>query len=251
MGLAMSPQYSFRREPGPHREVWRRAYVTRMMLSLVGSLTLVTICFKLPFYGPERVVGWQLTGMPQHETIDLVDIRPQAMEGSAGGVPITRFGESPPEGHEGETEDVEKGSDGEEILPAPVDPTTTLNLTKLDALGTIHEFSEERPEIDGGLPAYYIHIKYPQEAVDQGIEGRMMLSFVVETDGYPSNIEVLQSLHPLCDSSAVQALRRTRFIPGKQRGEAVRVRMRLPVRFRLVEPGTQRKPNTQVIRNHE
>ena len=70
------------------------------------------------------------------------------------------------------------------------------------------------------------------EGIDQGIEGRLVLAFVVEPTGRPSDIEVLHSLHPLCDSAAVDALRKTRFIPGKQNGRVVRVRMRLPVRFR-------------------
>ena len=64
----------------------------------------------------------------------------------------------------------------------------------------------------------------------------VVLAFVVELDGSLSELEVLQSLHPLCDSAAVNALRKTRFIPGRQNGRVVRVRMRLPVRFRLVDP---------------
>ncbi len=66
-----------------------------------------------------------------------------------------------------------------------------------------------------------------------------MLRFVVGTDGRARDIVVMQPLHPLCDSAAVRALRQTTFVPGRQDGKRVAVRMQLPVRFRLVGPGRQ------------
>jgi protein TonB len=109
-------------------------------------------------------------------------------------------------------------------------------LVALEARNAVLEFSEQMPEIEGGVGAYYLNIRYPKAAIEAGVHGRLILSFVVERDGRPSQIEVLQSLHPLCDSSAVRALRQTRFVPGHQNGEPVRVRMRLPVHFKIVTP---------------
>ena len=101
----------------------------------------------------------------------------------------------------------------------------------------ILEYAEIMPEIPGGMGAYYILIEYPDEAISKGIEGSLSLIFTVNQDGTTSDILVERPLHALLDSAAVQALRRTRFIPGRHQGETARVRMRLPVRFQIVEPG--------------
>lgn len=96
-------------------------------------------------------------------------------------------------------------------------------------------FAEEQPELIGGLTSYYLNIEYPEEARLAGVQGRLVLSFVVEPTGQPSEIMVEQSLHPLCDSAAIAALANSRFIAGRHEGKKVPVRMRLPVRFRLID----------------
>lgn len=96
-------------------------------------------------------------------------------------------------------------------------------------------FAEQQPEIVGGISSYYLNIDYPEAAREAGIQGRLLLTFVVEPTGRASNIRIEQSLHPLCDSAAIAALERSRFIAGRQDGKKVPVRMRLPVRFRLID----------------
>jgi protein TonB len=105
---------------------------------------------------------------------------------------------------------------------------------------TILEFAEELPEVQGGMGALYLNIDYPEAARKAGIQGRVVLRFVVERNGSVEHVDVVESLHPLCDSAAVRAVRNTSFVPGRQNGHRVRVRMSLPIRFRLVEPGTLR-----------
>jgi TonB family protein len=92
---------------------------------------------------------------------------------------------------------------------------------------------DKPPEIAGGPGALFMRIQYPAEARRQGIQGRVVLAFTVSPTGWPEQIEVLQSLHPLCDSAAAVAVRKTRFVPGRRDGEAVPIRMRLPIRFEL------------------
>jgi TonB family protein len=94
--------------------------------------------------------------------------------------------------------------------------------------------NDQKPEIVGGMGALYHNIQYPQEARDQGIEGRLRLEFTVQADGKVRNVEVVDSLHPLCDSAAVEGIRSVRFAPAEHRGTAVPARMTLPVRFRLI-----------------
>ena len=199
-------------------------YAVRMMLSLSGSLAVVLLAVHLPLHNVPMAVGWQnapSSVMP----ITLQDVIEQHDEDQSG-VPITMFG--------GE-EKVREGDDEESVqdeAPLPEPPP----LMRLQGRQAALEFSEVQPQIQGGLGAYYIHIDYPQAARDAGIQGRLVLAFTVEKDGSASAVTLLQPLHPLLDSSAVRALRRTRFIPGEHNGEPVRVKMRLPVRFQLVGP---------------
>ncbi len=97
---------------------------------------------------------------------------------------------------------------------------------------------EEMPEFPGGSEALYPYIreilKYPIQAIEQGVEGIVYLTFVVEKDGSMSNIRVLRSIGYGCDEEAMRVVRgMPKWTPGKQRGQAVRVRYNLPICFKL------------------
>jgi TonB family protein len=100
---------------------------------------------------------------------------------------------------------------------------------------------DEMPEFPGGPDALYPYIretlKYPGTAIEQGVEGIVYLTFVVETDGTLSDIKVLRGIGAGCDEEALRIVRgMPKWKPGKQRGVPVRVRYNLPIRFKLQEP---------------
>ncbi|UKK55074.1 energy transducer TonB [Prevotella sp. E2-28] len=77
-------------------------------------------------------------------------------------------------------------------------------------------------------------IKYPPVAEENGIQGRVITTFVVERDGSITDVKVLKSVDPSLDREAVRVVRSMpRWIPGKQKGSPVRVKFTLPVTFRL------------------
>jgi protein TonB len=92
---------------------------------------------------------------------------------------------------------------------------------------------EEMPQVIGGTQAVYKHLEYPPVARMAGIEGMVVVQFVVNTNGEPVNLEVVRSAAPPLDEAALAAVEKLRFIPGKQRGTPVRVKMAIPIRFRL------------------
>ena len=92
---------------------------------------------------------------------------------------------------------------------------------------------EEMPEIIGGIERLYALLEYPELARKAGLEGLVVLQFVVEPDGRVSNIEVVRSAGRLLDEAAIKAVQQLQFKPGRQRGRPVRVRFALPIRFRL------------------
>ncbi|HLT48688.1 MAG TPA: energy transducer TonB [Rubricoccaceae bacterium] len=97
----------------------------------------------------------------------------------------------------------------------------------------IFEVVEQMPELQGGIEGLQRRIQYPEMARRAGIEGRVFVQFVVNEQGVPSDIRVVRGIGGGCDEAAVEAVRQSRFTPGLQRGRPVKVRMSLPVTFRL------------------
>lgn len=92
---------------------------------------------------------------------------------------------------------------------------------------------ETPPVLVGGLASLQENITYPAIAKKAGIQGRVFLQFIVEKSGHVSNIVVTRGIGGGCDEEAVRALSEAHFEPGLQRGKRVRVKMSLPVSFRL------------------
>lgn len=99
---------------------------------------------------------------------------------------------------------------------------------------------ETQPEFPGGTEALKAYIKnemrYPQEAIEKGIEGRVMMTYTVEVDGSLTDIEISKGVDTLLDQEALRIIEAMpKWKPGIQRGQAVRVRYRLPIVFDLNE----------------
>lgn len=92
---------------------------------------------------------------------------------------------------------------------------------------------EQQPELIGGLAALQRVVEYPDFARRAGIQGTVFVQFVVDESGKVVDPQVLRGVHRLLDDAAVEAITQMQFEPGKQRGQEVRVRMSLPVRFQL------------------
>ncbi len=97
---------------------------------------------------------------------------------------------------------------------------------------------EEQPAYPGGDAAFmkYLqdNIKYPEEAKELGIQGRVFVTFVVEVDGSITDVRVLRGIGGGCDEEAIRVVRNMpKWVPGKQRGVPVRVQFNLPVKFTL------------------
>lgn len=97
---------------------------------------------------------------------------------------------------------------------------------------------EEQPEFPGGQAALMKflsdNIRYPVIAQENGIQGRVICSFVVEKDGSITDVQVVRGVDPSLDKEAVRVIQSMpKWKPGKQRGKAVRVRFTLPIVFRL------------------
>ena len=102
----------------------------------------------------------------------------------------------------------------------------------------VYDVVEQMPSFPGGISGLrtYLNqnIRYPAEAQENCVQGRVIVRFVVEKDGHISDVTVLRSVDPSLDKEAIRVVRNMpRWTPGKQEGEPVRVRYNVPVSFRL------------------
>lgn len=105
----------------------------------------------------------------------------------------------------------------------------------------IHQLVDEQPEFPGGMMECMKflakNIKYPTEAIKNGIQGRVIVQMVIQKDGSIADAKVARSVDPMLDAEAIRVVNlMPKWKPGKHEGEAVNVRFTLPVVFKLSDP---------------
>ena len=120
----------------------------------------------------------------------------------------------------------------EPVRSEPLNKPQPVNSTR------VYDVVEQMPSFPGGISGLrtYLNqnIRYPAEAQENCVQGRVVGSFVVGKDGHISDVTVLRSVDPSLDKEAIRVVRNMpRWTPGKQGGEPVRVRYNVPVSFRL------------------
>jgi TonB family protein len=107
-----------------------------------------------------------------------------------------------------------------------------------DTTNAVYEVVEIQPSPPGGMAGWnkYLmeNLRYPTNAQRKGIEGTVIVAFVVNIDGTTTDIEILRSVGGGCDEEVIRIVKGSpKWTPGMQRGTPVRTRMRLPLRFML------------------
>lgn len=217
------------------RRASRRASTYRhsLLLGWTASLGVLLLAVHLPLSSALPRVGWGVPHRPA-ERIPLTEIAPDSEPDEA--TTAARAAQAPPPTQQTrptapapDARVVGQEARAEVPSPATKPPASTPTVWTIADLET----RDHHPRILGGPGALQLHIHYPAAAREQGIQGRLVLTFTVDPDGWARRIHVTQPLHPLCDSAAVAAIRAVRFQPGTYKGTPVPVRMSLPVRFQL------------------
>lgn len=102
----------------------------------------------------------------------------------------------------------------------------------------IFDVVEQMPTFPGGDAALMKYLRdnihYPTVAAENGVQGRVVVGFVVERDGSISDVNILKGQDPSLDKEAMRVVKSMpKWIPGKQNGSSVRVKFQVPVQFRL------------------
>jgi TonB family protein len=117
-------------------------------------------------------------------------------------------------------------------------PKPLEKIKEQDSSVEIQNFAEQMPLFPGGIEAMneYIgkNLKYPVVAMENGIEGKVIVTCVVEKDGSLTECKVAKGIGGGCDEEALKLVKSfPKFTPGKQKGEPVRVQYTLPVKFKI------------------
>ena len=120
----------------------------------------------------------------------------------------------------------------EPVRSEPLNKPQPVNSTR------VYDVVEQMPSFPGGISGLMTYLnqntRYPAVAQENGVQGRVVVSFVVGKDGHISDVTVLRSVDPSLDKEAIRVVRNMpRWTPGKQGGEPVKVRYNVPVSFRL------------------
>ena len=102
----------------------------------------------------------------------------------------------------------------------------------------VFDIVEQMPEYPGGQAALFEfiskNVKYPEDAVKKKVEGKVFVTFVVDTDGKITDVSLMRKVFPSLDAEAIRVISAMpNWIPGRQKGQAVRVKYTVPIMFRL------------------
>lgn len=208
---------------------WKSDYSLHLAVGAVLSVGLVLAAAHLPLYKstPDTPTP------PPPEVVDVQELTPPTPDAKPAPPPSPTPPEVVPDDHiiaeptfEPPDEiDLEPGS--ETTVPPPPEPASEKERDEPFVV------VEQMPEPKGGLSALYENLEYPRAARQAGVEGRVVLQFIVRPDGSVEDVTVLKGVNRWLDKAAIEAVKETEFTPGRQRDRAVPVRMTLPVTFRL------------------
>ena len=207
-------------------------------IGLVVSLLMVIGAFEWRFYEDEDIMSNGASTIDFVETMDI---------------PVTEQPPPPPpkalknikiiavEDIEEIEEEIQINLDIEMTEDLVVEKMAEIIMEEVDEeeYDEIFVIVEQNPVPKGGMAAFYTHvyenIKYPRQAQTLGIEGKVFIQFVVGKDGKLTDITVIRGIGGGCDEEAIRVIKNApNWKAGKQRGRPVRVKMVLPITFRMV-----------------
>lgn len=208
------------------REEYKNQYYNTVMFSLAMVILIFILAFKINVQGKE-IIPYE---MDEQEIVKMeqVEITKQIKTPPPPPRPVVPVEVPDEEVIEDEIIDLNADLDLDAPLDLPPPPPPVE-----DDEPEIFVVVEQQPELIGGIASLQKGIKYPDIARKAGIEGRVFVQFVVDENGDVLNPVVVRGIGGGCDEEAIKAVKRQKFIPGRQRGRPVKVKYSLPVVFRL------------------
>jgi protein TonB len=193
-------------------------------LSLSGALLLVILGFK--FF--PRIETKTIAPIPAQEIVNVEDVEVTRQENRPPPPPRPPVViEAPSDEMLSDIPLLDSEVDLSENTPPP--PPKTDESSDEEYFVAV----EEMPTLVGGITALMQNVEYPEMARRAGIQGRVTVLAYVNENGDVAKAEVLKGIGVGCDEAALGAIKKAKFIPGKQRGRSVKTRISIPIDFRL------------------
>jgi protein TonB len=214
----------------PRNTSLRSYYTINFEIGLIVTLSLLIAAFRMPVQTKSDME----INMDQQEVVSIEEIVQTKQETHAPAPPRPVVPVEVPNSEVFEEEVILFDSEldlGEELsMPTTPPPAPE------DDMEEEHEVFivvERMPELKGGMQAVMSKIEYPQLALKAGIEGRVIVQFVVNEKGQVVNPKVIRGIGGGCDEEALRVARQLDFTPGMQSGHPVKVQFTLPVIFKI------------------
>lgn len=205
----------------------RRSYNIYLQAGMIATLLIMIGMFNAPMKGGEKA---DFT-LPEQEIVEIEEIVQTEQVETPPPPPRPPVPVEVPNDEIIEDEILDLGFeldlDGPLDLPPPPPPSDD------DDEPEIFIVVERMPEPRGGMAAIYNRVRYPEIARKAGIEGRVVVQFIVDESGNVVNPTVIRGIGGGCDEAAINAVKGVKFTPGMQGGRAVKVQFQLPIVFRL------------------
>ena len=195
--------------------------------SIILALLIMILAFK--FF--PRVESEQMAVDAAQELVDVEDVEITKQETAPPPPPKPPIPIEAPSDDELEDIEIEDTEiDMEEEIAAPPPPVEEEEEeVSVDFFVAV----EEMPNPIGGIAAIQQKIIYPEIAKRAGVQGRVYVKAFVDEAGVVRKAEVIKGIGAGCDEAAVEAVLKTKFTPGRQRGQAVKVQVSIPILFKL------------------
>ena len=203
----------------------RKRYPLFIEIGMVMTLAVLIVAFRLDMSVDDTFE----VQLQEQEVVQMEDIQQTQQIEKPPPPPRPPVPVEVPNDEVLEDDELDLSLDLDEVIDLPPPPPEVEEEEEPE----IFVIVEQSPELIGGLEGLQKKIRYPEIAKKAGVEGRVFLQFVVDEQGNVHDPVVTRGIGAGCDEEAIRAIQGAKFKPGKQRGKAVKVKMSLPVTFRL------------------
>ena len=209
----------------------RKYYTLMLEIGLILSLLIFIALMRVPL---KSTAGEELAFTTQDEIVKMEEIEQTEQEKQPPPPPRPQVPVAVPNDEiiEEEVLNIDADLEIDEAIDLPPPPAEKKE-TKEQEEENFFVVVEQMPELIGGIESLQAKIEYPEKARKAGIQGKVIIQFIVNEEGKVENPRVIRGIGGGCDEEALRVAKLAQFRPGKQRGQPVRVQYSLPIFFKL------------------
>lgn len=210
----------------------RKYYYVILELSLIAALLISIVAMRVDFGSAEKE---EVKTFTEQENVKLEEVVKTKQNETPPPPPQPKVPIEVPNDQIVPDQDINIDADLslDEPLEMPDEPEKASGIVEEEEEENFFIAVEQMPELKGGLKKLQQSLNYPKKAAQAGIEGRVIIQFIVSTKGKVRDAKVIRGIGGGCDEEALRVVKQASFKPGRQRGSLVPVQSSLPITFKL------------------